>query len=74
MLSDEFPIYSDFNMTERKEFQQEAQHNAEILRQYIILNFCHNCAYMVRLVEGLFGNQVRKGSHPRRTFLISMLG
>lgn len=29
---------------------------------------------LIRLVEGLLGNRVRKGSHPRRTFLISMLG
>lgn len=30
--------------------------------------------HSAEIILGLFGNQVRKGSHPRRTFLISMLG
>jgi hypothetical protein len=71
-ISESFTGFMYYNMTETKEFQQEVQHNTEIIRLCIILT----CVVLVliRLVEGLRGNQVRKGSHPRRIFFISMLG
>ena len=72
MISDGFPRFADYNMTETNEVQQEVQHSTEILRQCIFPPFV--TLMLIRLVEGLLGNQVRKGSHPRRTFLASILG
>ena len=72
MISDIFPWFVDYNMTETKEVQQEVQLRTEIIRQCLILTIV--TLVLIRLVEGLFGNQVRKGSHPRRAFFISVLG
>ena len=72
MISEAFPGIAYYNMTDTKEVQQEVQLQSEVIRQCIILTFV--ALVLIRLVEGLFGNQVRKGSHPRRTFFISMLG
>ena len=47
MLSDGFPRFADYNMTETKEVQQEVQLTTETIRQFIIPKFCHSCSYTV---------------------------
>ena len=74
MLSDSVAGLTDYNMTEAKELQQEVQHASEFIRQYIILTSSLLCLYRDGWLEGLLGNQVRKGSHPRRVFFITVLG
>ena len=71
MISDGFMGFAYYNMTETMEAQQEVQLRTETIRQCIIQTFV--TLVLIRLVEGLFGNRVRKGSHPRRTFFITML-
>ena len=73
MLSEAFSGLTGYKMTETQELQQEVQHTMEFIRQCIILNLSLLCLYGW-LVDGLLGNQVRKGSHPRRIFFISILG
>ena len=71
-LSEAFAGFVEYNMTETKEVQQEIQRTSEIIRQCISLSFV--AFVLIWLIEGLVGNQVRKGSHPRRTFFTSILG
>ena len=77
MLSEALPSFSGYNMTEKKEVQQDMQLTTEIIRQCItsLTNFMLRLYYLwFWLLEGLIGNQVREGSHPRRTFFLTMFG